>query len=74
MKIVGSRQSGLILRAGRSGWWIETELQKRFRLDFCFGFGMLAADDGLPKFRVCKRKRDLDPKGAGERELPAEME
>jgi len=24
--------SGLILTAGRSGWWIETELQIRFRL------------------------------------------
>ena len=47
--------SGLILTAVRSGWWIETELQNRFRLDFRFGFGMLAADDGLPGFSGWKR-------------------
>ena len=40
----------MILRAGRSGWWIESELQNRFRLDFGFGFGMLTADDGLAGF------------------------
>ena len=44
--------SGLILRAGRCGWWIETELQNRFRPDFRFGFGMLTADDGMAEFLV----------------------
>ena len=40
----------MILTAGRSGWWIETELHIRFRLDFRFGFGILTADDGLAEF------------------------
>ena len=40
----------LILKAGRSGWWIETELQNRFRLDYRFGFGILTPDDGMPGF------------------------
>ena len=48
--------SGLILTAGRSGWWIDQELQNRFRLDFRFGFGMLTADDGLPEFSGWGRK------------------
>ena len=40
----------LILTAGRSDWWIETELQNRFRLDFRFGFGILPSDDGYDGF------------------------
>ena len=44
--------SGLILIAVRSVWWIETELQNRFRLVFRFGFGILAEDDGMAGFLV----------------------
>jgi hypothetical protein len=51
--------SGLILRAERSGWWIETELQIRFRLDFRFGFGVLTADDGLAEFLGWGGKWDM---------------
>ena len=52
LRIGGSSggNSGLILTAGRSGWWIESELQNRFRLDFRFGFGILTLDDGLAGF------------------------
>ena len=45
----------MILTAGRSGWWIETELQNRFRLDFRFGFGILGSDDGLAGFSGWER-------------------
>ena len=45
----------LILTAGRSGWWIETELQKRFR-QYRIGFGNLGSDDGLVGFSVWERK------------------
>jgi hypothetical protein len=51
--------SGLILTAGRSGWWIETEMQNRFRLDFRFGFGNLTVDDGLAGFLVLGGKMGL---------------
>lgn len=49
----------MILTARRSGWWIESELQNRFRLDSRFGFGMLTADDGLVGFSVWERKMGL---------------
>jgi len=47
-----------------SGWWIEQELQNRFRLDYRFGFGILTADDGLAEFSVWKGKLDME-QGAG---------
>ena len=37
----------LILRAGRSGWWIETGTAEPFSTDFRYGFGILGSDDGL---------------------------
>ena len=52
----------MILTAGRSDSWIETELQNRFRLDLSFGFGILTADDGLAGFSDWKRKNDADDK------------
>ena len=42
--------SALILIAGRSGWWIETELQNRFQLKCEMEFGILGSDDGLAEF------------------------
>jgi len=46
----------LILTVGRSDWWIKTELQNRFRLDFRFGFGILRLDDGMPDFWIGEEK------------------
>jgi len=46
----------LILTAVRSDWWIEMELQNRFRPDFRFGFGNLTTDDGMDGFLGRKRK------------------
>ena len=47
------RQFGVNFDSGEvSGWWIETELQIRFQLKCEMEFGILTADDGLPKFRV----------------------
>ena len=37
----------MILTAGRSGWWIETELQNRFQLKCEMEFGILGSDDGI---------------------------
>jgi hypothetical protein len=50
----------LILRAVRSEWWIETELQNRFRLEFCFGFRNWGSDDGLPGFSDGEGNRVMD--------------
>ena len=47
--------SGSILRTGRLAWWIETELQKRFRLKCEMEFGILGSDDGLPGFSGWER-------------------
>ena len=54
MRLEGN--SGLILRAVRSVWWIKTELQNRFRLDYRFGFGFLTPDDGFAGFSGWERK------------------
>lgn len=48
--------SGLILTAVRSDWWIETELQNRFRGQCEMEFGILGSDDRLPGFSGWKRK------------------
>ena len=45
----------MILRAGRSDWWIETELQNRFRLKCVMEFGILGSDDGMAGFLGWKR-------------------
>ena len=50
----------LILTAGRSGWWIETELQNRFHGQCEMEFGILGSDDGLAEFLGLERKRDMD--------------
>ena len=52
--------SGLILRAGRSGWWIETELQNRFQGQCEMEFGILGSDDEFPGFSGWKRKWGMD--------------
>ena len=48
--------SALILTAGRSGWWIETELQNRFQGQCEMEFGILGSDDGLAGFSGWERK------------------
>ena len=50
----------MILKAARLGWWIETELQNRFRFDIRFEFGILTSDDGLAGFSGWERKREID--------------
>ena len=40
----------MILRAGRSDWWIETELQNRFQGQCEKEFGILGSDDGMAGF------------------------
>ena len=52
--------SRLILRTGRSVWWIEAELQIRFRLDFRFEFRILTADDGIAGFSRWERNWVVD--------------
>jgi hypothetical protein len=47
--------SALILRAGRSDWWIEAELQNRFQGQCEMEFGILGSDDGLPGFSGWER-------------------
>ena len=42
--------SVLILKTGRSGWWIEKELQNCFQGQCEMEFGILGSDDGLPGF------------------------
>ena len=50
----------MILTAGRSGWWIETELQNRFHLKWEMEFGILGSDDGLPEFSGWGGKWGMD--------------
>jgi len=40
--------------------WGAQELQIRFQLNIRSSFSLLTADDGYPKFRVWKRKRNMD--------------
>ena len=49
----------MILTAGRSDWWIETELQNRFRLKCEMEFGILGSDDGMAGFSVWEREWGL---------------
>ena len=49
-----------ILRTGRSGWWIETELQIRFQPNFRFRFRNLTTDDGFPKLPCLEKKAGHD--------------
>ena len=50
------RQFGVDFDSGRSGWWIETELQNRFQLKCEMEFGILGSDDGLDGFSGWERK------------------
>jgi hypothetical protein len=52
--------TALILRAGRSDWWTEMELQIRFRLQCEMEFGNLGSDDGLPGFSGWERNWVMD--------------
>jgi len=49
----------LILTAGRSGWFIETELQNRFHGQCEMEFRILGSDDGLSGFSGWERKMGL---------------
>ena len=48
------------MTAGKSDWWIEAELQNRFRLKCGMEFRILWSDDGMAGFLGWERKRVMN--------------